>query len=92
MLSATVRGDLEGFEGPDGHLLGGERKPQEKYRRRGADGRLLDWRRSRKHFVTLQGESGPDQKVIGELSSSERKSLAAALRKHVADQLLERPR
>jgi hypothetical protein len=25
MLSATVRGDLEGFQGPDGYSLGGER-------------------------------------------------------------------
>ena len=50
----------------------------------------LDWRRSRKLFVTLRGESGLYQKEIGELSTSERRSLAPALRKHVADQLLER--
>ena len=50
----------------------------------------LDCRRSRKLFVTLQGESGPYQKEIGELSLTERKSLAPALRGHVADQLLER--
>jgi hypothetical protein len=50
----------------------------------------LDWRRSRKLFVTLQGESGSYQKEIGELSASERRSLAPALREHVADQLLER--
>ena len=50
----------------------------------------LDWRRSRKLFVTLQGESGPYQKEIGELSASERSSLAPALNKHVADQLIER--
>jgi hypothetical protein len=50
----------------------------------------LDWRRSRKLFVTLKGESGSYQKEIGELSTLERRSLAPALRKHVADQLLER--
>jgi hypothetical protein len=50
----------------------------------------LDWRRSRKLFVTLKGESSSYQKEIGELSASERKSLAPALREHVADQLLER--
>jgi hypothetical protein len=50
----------------------------------------LEWRRSRKLFVTLQGESGSYQKEIGELSASERRSLAPALREHVADQLLER--
>ena len=50
----------------------------------------LNWRRSRKLFVTLKGESGSYQKEIGELSASERRSLAPALREHVADQLLER--
>jgi hypothetical protein len=50
----------------------------------------LDWRRSRKLFVTLQGESGSYQKEIGELSTLERRSLAPALREHVAEQLLER--
>jgi hypothetical protein len=50
----------------------------------------LDWRRSRRLFVTLQGESGSYQKEIGELSALERRSLAPALREHVADQLLER--
>jgi hypothetical protein len=50
----------------------------------------LDWRRSRKLFVTLQGESASYQKEIGELSALERRSLAPALREHVADQLLER--
>jgi hypothetical protein len=50
----------------------------------------LDSRRSRKLFVTLQGESGSYQKEIGELSASERRSLAPALREHVAEQLLER--
>jgi hypothetical protein len=50
----------------------------------------LDWRRSRKLFVTLQGESGSYQKEIGELLPSERRSLAPALREHVAEQLLER--
>ena len=50
----------------------------------------LDWRRSRKLFVTLKGDSGSYQKEIGELSASERRSLAPALREHVADQLLER--
>ena len=50
----------------------------------------LDWRRSRKLFVTLKGESGSYQKEIGELLPSERRSLAPALREHIADQLLER--
>ena len=50
----------------------------------------LDWRRSRKLFVTLKGESSSYQKEIGELSVSERRSLAPALREHVADQLIER--
>jgi len=50
----------------------------------------LNWRRSRKLFVTLKGDSGSYQKEIGELSASERRSLAPALREHVADQLLER--
>ena len=50
----------------------------------------LDWRCSRKLFVTLQGESGSHQKEIGELSAIERRSLAPALRQYVADQLLER--
>jgi len=50
----------------------------------------LDRRRSTKLFVTLQGESGSCQKEIGELSASERRSLAPALREHVAEQLLER--
>jgi hypothetical protein len=50
----------------------------------------LDWRRSRRLFVTLKDESGPYQKEIAELSASERRSLAPALREHVADQLLER--
>jgi hypothetical protein len=31
----------------------------------------LDWRRSRKLFVTLKGESGSYQKEIGELLSSD---------------------
>jgi hypothetical protein len=50
----------------------------------------LDWRRRRKLFVTLKGESSSYQKEIGELSASERRSLAPALREHVADQLVER--
>src|SRR5918994_694217 len=50
----------------------------------------LAWRRSRKLFVALKGESGPYQKEIGELSALERRSLAPALREHVADQLIER--
>lgn len=50
----------------------------------------LDWRRSRKLFVTLHGESGSYQKEIGELSALERRSLAPALREHVAEQLVER--
>jgi len=50
----------------------------------------LDWHRSRKLFVTLQGESGSYQKEIGELSALERRSLAPALREYVAEQLLER--
>ena len=50
----------------------------------------LDWRSSRKLFVTLKGESGSYQKEIGELLPSERRSLAPALREHVAEQLLER--
>lgn len=50
----------------------------------------LDWRRSRKLFVTLQGESGSYQKEIGELLPSERRSLAPPLREHAAEQLLER--
>jgi hypothetical protein len=50
----------------------------------------LDWRRSRKLFVTLKGESGSYQKEIGELLPSERRSLAPALMEHVAEQLLER--
>jgi hypothetical protein len=50
----------------------------------------LNWRRSRKLFVTLKGDSGSYQKEIGELSASERRSLAPAIREHVADQLLER--
>jgi|SRR5919107_1635026 DNA-binding MarR family transcriptional regulator len=50
----------------------------------------LAWRRSRKLFVTLKGESGPYQKEIGELSALERRSLAPALREHVAEQLIER--
>ncbi len=52
--------------------------------------RELDRRRSRRLFVTLQDESGSCQKEIGELSASERKSLAPALRRRVAEQLLER--
>jgi hypothetical protein len=40
----------------------------------------LNWRRSRKLFVTLKGDSGSYQKEIGELSASERRSLAPALR------------
>ena len=50
----------------------------------------LDWRRSRKLFVTLQGESGSYQKEIGELLPSERRNLAPPLREHAAEQLLER--
>jgi hypothetical protein len=50
----------------------------------------LNWRRSRRLFVTLKDESGSYQKEIGELSVSERRSLAPALREHAADQLLER--
>ena len=50
----------------------------------------LDWRRSRKLFVTLKGESGSCQKEIGELSASERGSLAPDLGGYVADQLIER--
>jgi hypothetical protein len=50
----------------------------------------LDWRRSRKLFVTLKGECGSYQKEIGELSASERRSLAPALGGYVADQLIGR--
>jgi hypothetical protein len=50
----------------------------------------LDWRRSRKLFVTLKGECGSYQKEIGELSASERGILAPALGGYVADQLIER--
>jgi hypothetical protein len=50
----------------------------------------LDRRRSRRLFVTVEGESGSYQKEIGELSVPERRSLAPALREHVAEQLIER--
>jgi hypothetical protein len=50
----------------------------------------LNWRRSRRLFVTLKGESSSYQKEFGELSASERRSLAPALREHVAELLLER--
>ncbi len=50
----------------------------------------LDRRRSTKLFVTVQGESGSCQKEIDKLSVSERRNLAPALRKHLAEQLLER--
>jgi hypothetical protein len=50
----------------------------------------LDWRRSRRLFVTLQSESRSYQKEIGELTPPERGSLTPTLRQYVADQLIER--
>ncbi len=50
----------------------------------------LNWRRSRRLFVTLKEESGSYQKEIGESSALERRSLAPGLSEYIADELLER--
>ena len=45
----------------------------------------LNWRRSRRLFVTLKDKSGSYQKEIGELSALERRSLAPGLSEYIAD-------
>jgi hypothetical protein len=47
-------------------------------------------RRARKLVVRVRGESGPNEKEIGELSAAERRSLDPVLGEHVAEQLLDR--
>ncbi len=48
-------------------------------------------RRSRKLFVEVRGEEpGSCRKEIGELSTSERRSLHPTLREHVVERLLDR--
>ncbi len=47
-------------------------------------------RRDAKVVVEVSGESGPHEKEIGELGTSERQSLHPALGEHVAERLLDR--
>src|ERR687894_1082687 len=50
----------------------------------------LGRRRDAKVVVEVSGESGPHEKEIGELGTSERRSLDPALGEHVAERLLDR--
>jgi len=47
-------------------------------------------RRSRKLYVEVQGESGSYRKEIGELCTTERRSLCPTLRERVVERLLDR--